>query len=82
MAGSSSQVSKQAFHETYDLKEELGKWVFLKVDLNLAKLPAVILINVYISQRCIQYCATVCTQGDESRVCCENYQHQEIIIQR
>lgn len=25
MAGSTSQVSKQAFHETYELKEELGK---------------------------------------------------------
>lgn len=25
MAGSSPQVLKQAFHETYELKEELGK---------------------------------------------------------
>ena len=25
MAGSSSPVSKQAFHETYEVKEELGK---------------------------------------------------------
>ncbi|KAM7449779.1 Calcium/calmodulin-dependent protein kinase type II subunit gamma [Porites harrisoni] len=28
MAGSSSQVSKQPFHETYELKEELGKGAF------------------------------------------------------
>ncbi|XP_078360153.1 calcium/calmodulin-dependent protein kinase type II delta chain-like isoform X2 [Oculina patagonica] len=28
MAGSSPQVSKQAFHETYELKEELGKGAF------------------------------------------------------
>ncbi|KAJ7369868.1 Calcium/calmodulin-dependent protein kinase type II subunit gamma [Desmophyllum pertusum] len=28
MAGSTSQVSKQAFHETYELKEELGKGAF------------------------------------------------------
>lgn len=28
MAGSTSPVSKQAFHETYELKEELGKGAF------------------------------------------------------
>ena len=32
MAGSSSQVSKQPFHETYELKEELGKYVFFEAD--------------------------------------------------
>lgn len=34
MAGTSSQVSKQPFHETYELKEELGKYVFFEADWN------------------------------------------------
>ena len=47
MAGSSSQVSKQAFHETYELKEELGKWVFFNIDSDLVTTSVLILFDLY-----------------------------------
>lgn len=48
MAGSSLQVSKQGFHETYELKEELGKWVFISVCFEPVAIPVLILFNVYL----------------------------------
>lgn len=50
MAVSSPQVSKQAFHETYELKEELGKWVFLNVDFDLVT-TFILICSTFICRR-------------------------------